>query len=343
MKIFLKKFKIKTSERIKKLKNVFSSRKKLFRSKTFLTISLLIFSFFVLFFFYSTIFASQWRIWPQKVRFSIALNRLAASVYQEPRCDFDCYLKREPYRQELLQGLKKPYLAQKISDIIFAEEENLNWRLELLNLVWRDEKLSERVLFSDLEEYLSRDEAHPKIKGLIAAYFSASPSSSAYLNELKNTIADEQASSEERLVALRVIKNIDQSLAPFYLDLIKKESNPEVLIELIRSLALDESRFDLEREALLLTFSGFFSNFSDSSTARRLAVFLLSDFIEEESSGPIFSFLNNLFFDSKTSDFDKYFLASSILAKFPDDEDLSKKYALREITDEEWLWYSEQK
>lgn len=317
--------------------------KKLRHSKIFLIISSLgIFLCFLVFIFMS-IFGPYWQVWPKNIRFSLALNRLAVSVYNEPNCHLDCYLEREIYRKEISQNLNNPKSWQKISQIIFREEENINWRLELLAIVLSNEKLSEHALFSNLEEYLVKVDGNLKIQSILANYFSSSPLSSSHQEKLKNIIRADASSLEEKLNALKMLKNINKSLATFYLEIIDQADNAEFVSELLRSLAVDEARFDIDRGELALSLADVFSRFQSSPALRRLSIFVLSDFLEEENSGAVFSLFDSLFFASSTSDFEKYFLASSILAKFPNDLDLQKKYAWRDIEEEEWLWYSEQK
>lgn len=317
--------------------------KKLGHSKIFLIISSLGLFLCVLTFVFMSIFGPYWQVWPKNIRFSLALNRLAVLIYEEPNCHLDCHLEREIYRKEISQNLNNPKSLQKISQIIFREEENLNWRLELLAIVLSDEKLSQRTLFSDLEEYLVKADGNLKIQNILANYFSSSSLRNSHLEKLKNIVRDSNSSLEEKLNALKMLKNVDKTLASFYLEIIEQANNAEFISELLRSLAVDEARFDIDRGKLALSLADVFSKFQSSLTLRRLSIFVLSDFLEEETSGAVFSLFDDLFFASSTSDFEKYFLASNILAKFPNNSELQKKYALREIKEDEWLWYGEQK
>jgi len=316
--------------------------KKNFKKKVIIIFSsLLIFSLALLFVAMS-FYASWWKFWPSTFRFTIALNRLAISVYEDPYCHLDCFLEREVYRQELLRHLNKPQHLQKISKIIFNEDENINWRLELLAIVLSDEKLSERALFSDLEEYLLVEGGNLKIQSVLATYFSSSSAKLGYLEKLKATISDSSISSEERVMALEVVKNVDKSLAPFYLDLLKNSQNNDLTLQLLRSLASDEARFDIDRSEMALSLENIFLSSNSSFTSRRLLIFILSDFLEEEPAGPVFSLMEKLFLSPQVSDFDKYFIASTLFDKFPN-SNFQEKYALRNIEEAEWLWYGEQK
>lgn len=316
--------------------------KKNFKKKVVIIFSSLLVFGLAVFFIAMSFYASWWKFWPSTFRFTVALNRLAISVYDDPYCHLDCYLEREVYRQELSRHLNYPQRLQKISKIIFNEEENINWRLELLAIVLSDEKLSERSLFSDLEEYLLLEGGNLKIQSILANYFASSSAKADYLEKLKTTISDSSVSSEERVKALGVIKNVDKSLAPFYLDLLKNSQNDELTLQLLRAIASDETRFDIDRSEMALSLENIFLSPNSSFTSRRLLIFILSDFLEEEPVGPVFSLLDKLFSSPHTSDFDKYFIASTLFDKFPS-SNFQEKYALRDIEEAEWLWYGEQK
>ena len=66
-------------------------------------------------------------------------------------------------------------------------------------IVLSDEKLSQRTLFSDLEEYLVKADGNLKIQNILANYFSSSPLRNSHLEKLKNIVRDSNSSLEEKL------------------------------------------------------------------------------------------------------------------------------------------------
>jgi hypothetical protein len=262
------------------MNKVFSFLKKYRRKIIFISIFLIIFVLIILFLF-KTIYGSWWTIYPQRVKSFISLNRLAISVYEDPWCRLDCYLERQIYQQEIVKFMENDKFTEKIKRVILNEEENLSWRLELLKVLSLVENREDLIIFNDLQNYLNQANGNLAIKQAIAFYFS-DETLEEYLDLLKNQLADDSYSIEERKVALKNLATLDISQADFYLALLELSSEDSFNIELLRALGSDEGRFSLNKEKLFFNLEKIILSSNSSFTSRRLAIFILSDFLDNE-------------------------------------------------------------
>lgn len=328
------------------MNKVFSFLKKYRRKIIFISIFLIIFVLIILFLF-KTIYGSWWTIYPQRAKSFISLNRLAISVYENPWCRLDCYLERQVYRQEIIKFIKNDKFAEKIKRVILNEEENLAWRLELLKVLSLVENKEDLIIFNDLQNYLNQANGNLAVKQAIAFYFSGE-TSEEYLDLLKNQLADDSCSIEERKVALKNLSALDTSQADFYLALLELNSEDNFHIELLRSLGADEGRFSLNQEKLFFNLEKIISSSSSSFTSRRLAIFILSDFLDKEFE----EFEDENFTENKVlDDLNAYTLFKSLIANENIDvfsryllidilnNNTETKASLPEITSEEWGIY----
>ena len=303
------------------------------------------FSFFVLFLFFMamSLYGSWWKIWPSGFRFNVALNRLAISVYSEPYCHVDCYLKRQVYQEEIKKSLSKEKLRNKVAKIIFAEEENINWRLELLNIVLNNEDLSTWSLFSDLKNYLEKEDGNLRVQSIIANNLALNNLDLSYLKKLQVIIMDKEKNIEERLTALKMLGSKSNSLADFYLLLLDEENNDDLKIEALRALGSDEARFDLDKKVVGDKLKNIILTSNSSFTTRRLAIFVWSDFLSDDFSDDMVVMFMNLISDDNLDLFSKYFVLDILQNKFPTEPGLVGKYVFPEISQGEWDAYYKQK
>ncbi len=325
---------------------VFSFLKKYRRKIIFISVFLIIFVFIV-FFFLKTIYGSWWTIYPQRVKSFISLNRLAISVYEDPWCRLDCYLERQIYQQEIVKFIKNDKFAEKIKRVILNEEGNLAWRLELLKVLSLVENREGLTIFNDLRDYLSRTDGNLAVKQAIAYYF-LDENSEEYLDLLKNQLANDSYPTEERLTVLKNLTSLNISQADFYLALLELSSEDDFNIELLRALGADEGRFSLNQEKLFSNLEKIILSPNSSFTSRRLAIFILSDFLENELE----KFEDKNFVESRVSDdlnaYDlfKYLIANENIDIFSRyllvdilNNKTETKQPLPEISTEEWGVY----
>ncbi|MDD3711335.1 MAG: hypothetical protein PHP37_01925 [Patescibacteria group bacterium] len=245
-----------------------------------------IFSFLlVLIFFFKSIFGSWWTIYPQPLRSSIALNRLALMTYSDPLCRQDCSLQRAPYRQEIINSLNRENFSKKIEKIIYNEDDNIFWRLELLKTLSLAESFADHLLFSGLQNYLSQADGNLQIKKTIVLYWSdfiAEENLFTYIDSLKNILADDSFSLEDRILALSGLSSLNLNLADFYLGVLEIELDDALVVELLRSLGSDPDLLNLDKTKISLCLEKILRSLNSSFTSRRLAIFILADFLEQE-------------------------------------------------------------
>jgi len=314
--LFFKKKKTKTL--IKKLIWIFS-------------IILVISVFFV--FLVLSIYGPWWKIWPKKIEGSIALNRLAISVYEEPYCRADCYLERESYRQAIIKRLNQPKFVSRLEKIVFNEEENLNWRLEIISIL---SLIKNDLAIEKYQNYLDSDLGNLEIKKALNYYFSDNLISFDYYNNLKKTINDISISEEEKILSLKNLETSNQSLANFYLNILKENIGEDFKLEILKALASDSGRLSLPLNELLIVLEKiiYFSNYYQS---KRVALFILSDFLENSKNIEAHDWLIGIIEEGDIDKFSKY-LAIDIINNY-----LEEKYDFPSISSKEWDYYYGQK
>ncbi len=302
-------------------------------------------SFLVLFLFFMamSLYGSWWKIWPSNFRFSVALNRLAISVYSEPYCHVDCYLKRQAYQEEIKKSLNKEKLRNKVAKIIFNEEENINWRLELLNIVLNNEDLSTWSLFSDLKNYLEKEDGNLRVQNVIANHIALAELDLNYLKKLQVIILDKEKNMNDRLMALKMLSSKNNSLADFYLLLLDEENGDDLKVEALRALGSDEARFDLDKKIVGDKLKNIILDQNSSFTIRRLAIFVWSDFLGDDFSDDMVITFMSLISDENLDVFSKYFVFDVLQNKFPTEPELLGKYVFPDISQKEWDAYYQQK
>lgn len=318
--------------------------KKIFSRKKVLIISGVGVLLFVIFFLGMSIFSSWWKMWPSNVRFSIAFNRLAISVYENPYCHLDCFLERQVYESEISSNLNRAKTQDKIAQTIFNEEENISWRLELLGIIFKEESLSTWPLFKNLQLYLDKNDANLQVQNVIANYLALNGFNVAYSEKLKSIVADNSVNTEERLISLKMLGQNNKNLADFYFQLLRAEEDENLKIELLRVFGSDEDRFDIDIRDVTNVFEEIILNPKSSSTSLRLLVFILSDYLTEEFEADVVALLfTNLIGNSNLDIFTKYLIIDILNTKFPEELKLAELCVLPQINQSEWHLYYEQK
>lgn len=325
------------------LHNMKEKLKKILSQKKVLLISAVVLLIFLLFFLGMSIFGPWWKVWPASIRFNIAFNRLAISVYENPYCHLDCYLDQQVYETEIISSLDKNKVQNKISKAIFNEEENINWRLKLLDLVFQQEKLSTWPLFQNLQLYLTKNEANIRVQNVIASNLALNGFDVNYIEKLKLIVSNQLLEFNERSVALKILGAKNKSLADFYFQLLSEEGSDDLKMELLRAFGSDETRFDLDRKEVALVLREIILQENSSFSTRRLAIFVLSDFLSEEFEDEIVLIFNELISDLNLDIFTKYLLIDTLILKFPQQTKLNEIYILPEIEASDWDIYYGQK
>ncbi len=237
--------------------------------------------------FIKTIYDSWWIVYPRSVRRIISLNRLAILVYKDPLCRLDCHLARAPFRKEIISSLSDESFSFKIKKIIFNEEENTNWRVELIRVISMTENPENLPIFNYLRDYLVEPEGNLEFKQSIYMHFSyylKNNERELYNNNLKDKISDDSQSLDDRILALKTLSSVAGSFdfSYFYLHFLELNISDDFNIELLRALGSDVGLFNLERDKLFLILTENIYSPNSSFTSRRLAIFILSDFLEKD-------------------------------------------------------------
>lgn len=308
-------------------------KKKILRKKFILISLAFIFLLFLFYFLWMSIYGPWWKIWPQNIRTTIAINRLAISIYNNPYCHTDCYFQQSIYQQEIVKSLNKPKVLERMNKIIFNENENLNWRIGAIKIV----SLSENVDTKIFQEYLDGDLSDLEIKRTIFLNFKDRLDVENYSSYLKNLISDEYSLSREKILALKSLSDLHLSLGQFYLSILLIEKDDDVIVEILRALGSDNSRFNVDKNTLFNYLENIIRSNQSSFSSRRLALFILSDFLNNDVDGDIYKLFEKLVLSGEIDKFNRYLIIETF------NNYLEEEYDLPEISEEDWAWYYQQK
>jgi len=169
--------------------------------------------------FYGVVYGRLWLKFPDKIKAGIALNRLGASSYNYPICHEACFYERQLYKQIIAGNLNKVKISDQVKRLILAEDNNLVFRLELLDV------LSSQPIPDYLNEYLVSGE-ESKVQEKIKELFVVESISAV---ELMNRFLV-SSSPEDQIDILNLLqKKSDSTLADFYLGIII--NNPDLKIK----------------------------------------------------------------------------------------------------------------
>lgn len=309
----------------------FSKIKKFFNKK--ITFILLIILLFIVFFI-SSLHGSLWRVWPQIIRSSIAINRLAISVYENPICRDVCFYQQLAYEQEIIKSLNNERVYKRLKKTIFNQEDNLRWRLESIKIIEKslDENLYLADFFEDVQLYIDDENIAEDLdlkQSLISSFFSYLEPDN-YIDFLKNSILKHNLSKEDEVKSIKFLSFLNINLGDYYFDLLTGEDDQKIITTILESLGGDIGRLNLVQEDLFPILKDIFSNTDISFENRRLIIFILSDFLAEGSGQEALIVLEGFYQNENTDKFSK-FLITDILNR-----DLDKNYVLPDIKEGEW-------
>lgn len=318
---------------VKKFFNKF--RKFIFTTKGIMISSFSLF-FIVLFFLILSIYGPCWKIWPPNIRANIALNRLALSIYREPYCRTECYFKRLTYQAEILSFSDNEKYFSKISRIIFADTENIAWRLELLKIV-SYKKDWPPAFFEKMQTYLDDDSNNLEFKKHLLFYFNNYLDLDNYINDLMEIISDISRPYQERALAINNLATLNLFDFAVYLKSFLEEENDDLIIEILKIMGGNISRFSIEEEILFNFLDNILRSPNSSFTSRRLALFILADFLSAETDNSANILLEKIISAGELDKFSRY-LAIDISNNY-----LSEKRESPYISSSDWSWYYTQK
>ncbi len=313
----------------RKLKKIFYSK------KIILILSLSLFTFFLFFALFKSIYGSWWQLWPQNIRSEIALNRLAISIYNDPYCRMKCFLERSLYQKEISKNLDKKYFSKKIEKIIMNEEENLDFRLDLLGLVYSSDSFN----LVNMENYLNKEGASLKIKNYIATHSNLNndnSSSQNYYENLQDLLIQGSLSTEDKISSLKSLSSSNLSLLDFYISLLAVEVDSVFVNEIIRSIASDKNLLEADQKLLFSVLGEIMIEKKYSFTSSRLSIFIFSEFFDKKLDNIDLEFIEKLINSGDLDKFSRYLLIELW------NQYLESQYQLPQINQDEWDWYYQQ-
>ncbi len=166
--------------------------------------------------FYGLVYGRLWLRLPGRFRAEIALNRLGVSAYNYPICHESCFYERQLYKQVIAADWDDPQINQRVKDLILAENNNLDFRLELLDVL---SFRTDLTLPDYLNNYLASG-SEIRVKEKIKEIFSLDKAS---IDELMIRFNNSASIGMQVDILRDLQKKSDSSLAGFYLDLIAGE------------------------------------------------------------------------------------------------------------------------
>lgn len=310
------------------LKKVVSSKKKI-----------LIFVFglflFVLVFLFFSFYGPWWRFWPQNIKASIAINRLAVSIYNNQDCRDFCYFKQLNYEKAIFKSLANKRISNRLIKVIFDESDNLNWRLRALDIILKSEISDLNHFLDKAQKFIDDPDNSYQIKQELVLSFKTNLDYAQYLDELKSEILDESFDSSKTKESLSFLLALNELNSDLVFKILNKSSDVYLIKDLVSKISssnyysLVSDDYRLEYASILEKIFLKFSNYD----LRSLIIFSLADFLSENLKDDYLSLLQGLYFHEECDEFSK-FLIADILNSYSD-----KNYAYPEISQTEWENY----
>lgn len=163
--------------------------------------------------FYGVLYGKLWLRFPEKLKAEIAINRLGVSSYDYPICHEACFYERQLYKQIIAGNLKEKLISERVKNLILAEENNLIFRLELLDTLSRQ---NNSEIPDYLKEYLNSGKESKVQKKIQELFGSDNFSVSDLISRFDNS-----STTEGKIDILSSLQEkSDSSLVDFYLNLI---------------------------------------------------------------------------------------------------------------------------
>jgi hypothetical protein len=270
---------------------------------------------------------NSWVILPGKLKAQIAFNKLGVSVYQEPICHENCFYERQFYKKIIASGLKNQKLAEHVQRTILDNQENLNFRLELIATL----KIFQATPPDYLVVYANSPQSELKIKEAIMNNFSIDYPE--IVDDLVNQIRDASRKEEERLNALIALEGYgDDSLWSFYLGLLENDSSLKVKDQALAALSNlnDQDRY-LTAELLERLKTILFSPTTDQYIRKSL-VWFMADFLKTDEQAVV-KILETIYRNETFDKFSRYWAADIL------NQATANSYPEPVISEVEWTDY----
>lgn len=321
---------------MKKFKDFFENIKKFFSKKMIIIFSSIIAILIFIIFLFLSLYGSWWKVWPKTLEATIALNRLAVLVYEQPYCHEECYLEKTIYRSSILAVINQSKFFNKLSTIVFNENENLNWRIEIMKILSMAQLPADSKFITAINTYLTTDGGNLEIKKNIIFYFKNYLNQDSNANYFKNIYMNNLYSTTDKIATLHNLSLLDSDNNDFYLSILKNENEMVIVAETLRIVGANMSKSDLDQTILVGLLENILRRSDATFTVRRLCVFILASFLENDQNTEIYKLFEKLVTSGEIDIFTRY-LVIDIFNNYT-----SEKYELPVISQADWDYYYRQ-
>lgn len=321
---------------MKNFKDFFENIKRFFSKKMIIIFSSIIATLIFIIFLFLSLYGSWWRVWPKTLEATIALNRLAVLVYEQPYCHEECYLEKTIYRSSILAVVNQSKFFNKLSTIVFNENENLNWRIEIMKILSMAQLPADSKFITAINTYLTTDGGNLEIKKNIIFYFKDYLNQDSNANYFKNIYMNNLYSTTDKIATLHNLSLLDSDNNDFYLSILKNENEMVIVAETLRIVGANMSKSDLDQTILVGLLENILRRSDATFTVRRLCVFILASFLENDQNTEIYKLFEKLVTSGEIDIFTRY-LVIDIFNNYT-----SEKYELPVISQADWDYYYQQ-
>ncbi len=279
------------------------------------------------------IYGPWWRIWPKRLEATIALNRLAILVYKEPYCHQECYFTVKSYEESIMKVMDKEKMFYRLLNIVFDENENINWRIEVLKILSKNISPLQSVFINKLNYYLLNDRGNLELKRNIVYLFNDSLNLETFSNYLKKIFMNKNFSSDNKVLVLDNLDSIDDNDPNFYINILETETDINILNKTLRIIGSDVLYKDYDKTLLINNLENIIRNTESNFSTRRLCVFILAVFLDEKSNTEVYSLFEKMVNGGDIDIFTRY-LIIDIFNNYS-----LEKYELPVISEEDWNLY----
>lgn len=251
-----------------------------------------------------------------------AYNRLALSAYKEPACHEQCFIGRRNWRTILLNNYDRFSIEKKIKRAVLSEEENLNFRKELVLLL--SEKYDNSNFPSYLVDFLEDSNASWELKDEILIYFQVPGFNLA--SDLERIISGDY-SDDEKARAVNALIGIGDDK---YFDVFYSSLEASSSAALFRSVVIALSNISDKETYFSNDFINYIEDliYLDSLSPKRKKdlIYLLDDASRFSNSAS--NILREISLNNELDDYTKFFASQAL------------ELPVKELSTEKWQIFS---
>ncbi len=309
-----------------KIKNFFKQK----RNIIFFSIGIIIIIFIFIFL---GIYGPWWRIWPKGLEATIALNRLAILTYKEQYCHQECYFTAKSYEESIIKGMGKERMFYRLLNIVFDENENINWRIMVLKILSQNITPFQSIFINKLNYYLFNDQGNLELKRNIVYLFNDGLDLETFSNYLKKIFMNKNFSSEDKALILDNLNLTNNNDLNFYINILETETDINILNKALRIIGSEVLYKDYDKTLLINSLENIIRNPDFNFTTRRLSVFILAVFLDEKPNNEVYTLFEKMVNGGDIDIFTRY-LIIDIFNNYS-----LEKYELPLISEEDWSLY----